>query len=128
MSYRQPSFRLKSQTYWRQYGDRLRLARLVLQITEAQAADAAGVTLKTYKKWEAGTPHRQGKGFFRLAEKYDISLDWLGLGEGGGVRNHLVFNRSKFSILPVMTRWRREAMRKHQWRTHSPVSDPPHAS
>ena len=42
--------------YDRAYGRRLRLTRIALDITEAEAAAAHGVTLRTYRRWEAGFP------------------------------------------------------------------------
>ena len=44
--------------YDRAYGRRLRLTRIALDITEAEAAAAHGVTLRTYRRWEAGSPAR----------------------------------------------------------------------
>jgi transcriptional regulator with XRE-family HTH domain len=37
-----------------QVGRRLRLTRLALEITEQEAAAGARITLRTYRKWEAG--------------------------------------------------------------------------
>ena len=55
--------------YWQQYAQRLRLARTVLEISEKQAADAHGVTVGTYRRWENGGVQRSshfgicGKGY-----------------------------------------------------------------
>jgi transcriptional regulator with XRE-family HTH domain len=43
-----------SEFSWPEIGRRFRVARLVLGLTEQEAADAYGVTLRTYRKWEAG--------------------------------------------------------------------------
>jgi transcriptional regulator with XRE-family HTH domain len=40
----------------RQFGRRLRVARIALGISEQEAADAHGITLATYRRREAGKP------------------------------------------------------------------------
>jgi hypothetical protein len=44
---------------YRAAGHRLRVTRLTLGITESEAPAAHGVTLRTYRKWEAGHPQRR---------------------------------------------------------------------
>jgi transcriptional regulator with XRE-family HTH domain len=69
---------------WRAVGHRLRVARIVLGITEEQAAADFGVSLQTYRRYEAEARQRgRGWGHCRLrrivgfAERYDVDLDWL---------------------------------------------------
>ena len=87
---------------WKNEGHRLRVTRLVLGLTEQEAAAAAGVSVRTWRTYEAGRPptNRRG-GDYRFAERYDVSLDWLFDGEGSGLRNHLAkCAKGKVAILP----------------------------
>jgi transcriptional regulator with XRE-family HTH domain len=64
------------------FGQRLRRARLALGLTEQEAAEAARRTVETWRNYEA-----TGKGYctspvLRFSEKFDVSLDWLLVGEG----------------------------------------------
>jgi transcriptional regulator with XRE-family HTH domain len=96
---------------WIGHGRRLRVARLALGVTEKEAASAATVTLRTWRKWESGAVPRGN--IFKLvsfADKYDVSLDWLITGDGAGVGNHLARSaRGKIAILPAAGLWRRRA-------------------
>jgi transcriptional regulator with XRE-family HTH domain len=85
---------------------RLRIARLTLGLTEPEAAAAAGVTLRTYRKWEADhdRPART-EPMLAFAEAYDVSLDWLICGEGGWLGRHLTAGSAgKLAILPTRAR------------------------
>jgi transcriptional regulator with XRE-family HTH domain len=85
---------------------RLRVTRIALGITEQEAADAHGVTVRTYRKWEAGANQRSIRPTLRFAEKFDVSMDWLLGGEGFNVGRHL--QRGKVAILPVTSaEWQR---------------------
>jgi transcriptional regulator with XRE-family HTH domain len=92
---------------WPEIGRRYRIARLTLGLTEKEAADAYGVTLRTYRKWEAGGRQTNRSDYVvRFAEKYDVSLDWLMVGDGSNVRRHLAQHaKGKIAILPSATRW-----------------------
>jgi hypothetical protein len=75
-----------------------------LGITEAEAAAAFGITLRTYRRWEAGkvtvllTRH-----VLPFAHKYEVNLDWLVCGDGAGLKPHLTkCSGGKLAILPVM--------------------------
>ena len=56
---------------------RLRLARETLSISEEEAAAAAGVILRTYRRWEAGNPGQSSRPLFKLGRKLGVNLDWL---------------------------------------------------
>src|SRR5262249_18256409 len=88
--------------YWLDYAHRLRVTRIVLGISEEEAADAHGVTLATYRKWEDGRPPRSGEPYLAFSAKYDVSLDWLIAGEAADMGDHLS-NRApgKVALLPV---------------------------
>jgi transcriptional regulator with XRE-family HTH domain len=66
---------------WRAVYRRLPITRLVLGITEREAAAAAGVSLRTYRKWEAGHDRPTDTGILAFAFAYDVSLHWLVDGE-----------------------------------------------
>ena len=60
------------------FGRRLQYARRRLGITEAEAAAVYGITLRTYRRLEAGGPCRDHhKGFVNFAHTYGLSFDWL---------------------------------------------------
>lgn len=83
--------------FWLAYGHRLRVTRAALGITEHAAAEAHGVTLATYRKWEAGCKQRSVLPALRFMKMYDVSADWLLGGEATEVRHHL--QRGKVAIL-----------------------------
>ena len=85
---------------WHLVGRRLRVTRLALGITEQEAAAAHGVTLRTYRRWEAGARQTNNPRYLlNFAEKYDVSLDWLLIGEAAGVGSHLAKNaKGKIAI------------------------------
>jgi transcriptional regulator with XRE-family HTH domain len=66
---------------WRAVYRRLPITRLVLGISETEAAAAARVSLRTYRKWEAGHDRPTDTGILAFAYAYDVSLDWLANGE-----------------------------------------------
>jgi len=78
-----------ARNYWLDYGHRLRVTRIVLGISENEAAAAHGVTLATYRKWEDGRPPRSCKSYLVFAAKYDVNLDWLIAGEAAYIGSHL---------------------------------------
>jgi hypothetical protein len=73
----------KSLAFFQAYGARLRAARLTLEISEAEAAAASLITLRTYRRREAGLPfHGWHEGLHSLVVGYDLSYDWLYMGKG----------------------------------------------
>jgi hypothetical protein len=74
---------------WPAIGRRMQIARHALGITEQGAAAAWDVTLRTYRKWEAGAPQRGTFNVVCFAKKYDVSLDWLIVGDATRLRRHL---------------------------------------
>jgi transcriptional regulator with XRE-family HTH domain len=92
---------------WDAVARRMRIARLALGITEQEAAAAWRVTLRTYRKWEAGSPPRSGTwNFCCFAEKFNVSLDWLIAGDTSRLGRHLT--QGKIAILPSAGPWRRK--------------------
>lgn len=89
--------------YFRLSGHRLHVTRLVLGITEKEAAAAFGVLLETYRRYEAGAYQKTGTPLLRFAKKYRVSLDWLIAGDAGQIKPHLSEEApGKIAILPVM--------------------------
>ena len=73
--------------YWREFGWRLRVTRAALNISEAEAADTFWVTLHTYRRWEAGERSRpMHKAVVEFVKKYDLTLDWIIIGDPAGLR------------------------------------------
>jgi hypothetical protein len=57
---------------------RLKLTRHLLGISEDEAAAAMLITLRTYRRWERGEPHRDNvMGVLAVCEKYGVSYGWL---------------------------------------------------
>lgn len=72
-----------SLTWFKAFGARLRATRLMSGISEAEAAAACLATLRTYRKYEEGLPHRSWhRGLISFAQKYDLTYAWLLAGEG----------------------------------------------
>ena len=85
-------------------GHRLRVTRIALGLSEKQAAADYGITLRTYRKWEDGARPRDcwrtTQGYIAFARKYDVSIDWLIVGDTNILR-HLAVNRgARVAILP----------------------------
>ena len=97
------------QPSYRAIGHRMRVARLTLGLTEQDVARVVGITLRTYRKYEAGQRPRSIRALVAFSQKYDASLDWLILGEGACIGAHLARrSNSTIAILPVSRpRWRK---------------------
>jgi transcriptional regulator with XRE-family HTH domain len=64
--------------WYRDFGLRLRVKRLASGITEVEAAATCRITLRTYRRWEAGRPSRGGHaGLLAFAKKCDANVCWL---------------------------------------------------
>ena len=88
---------------FKQWGKRLQITRAALNLTEQQAADGHGITLKTYRRWEAGEIGRCCTGpTLRFAQRYNLSLDWLI--EGDTSRLDSRFTAGNVAILRRLSR------------------------
>lgn len=97
------------------FGHRLRVARIVLGLTQAEMATAAGCTEKTWRKYEDTGEGNCTLPMLRVGEKFNISLDWIMDGDAGGIRDHLSRRApGKVAILATKGRRLREAERR--WR------------
>jgi transcriptional regulator with XRE-family HTH domain len=72
----------ESAEFFRELGNRLREVRKLLELTEEQAASAAGITVKRWRRWEAGLPGRGLDPLRLLCKNLEISAQWLVAGEG----------------------------------------------
>jgi hypothetical protein len=69
--------------WYRDFGERLRATRLALGITEAEAAAAWLITLRTYRRREAdASMFNDHGGPWSFVDKYGIDLEWLVAGKG----------------------------------------------
>jgi transcriptional regulator with XRE-family HTH domain len=58
-------------------GDALRRFRKTFELTQIQAAKAAGVTVTMYQFYEYGKSEPTASVLCRLADYFDVSLDYL---------------------------------------------------
>jgi len=88
--------------FWIHVGHRYRVARLALGLTEHEAAAAASVTVRTWRKWENNGPRRAGHlGPLDFAARFDVSVDWLFCGRGVDIGSHLAqHSHGVIAILP----------------------------
>ncbi len=90
---------------WRPFGLRLRTARIALGLTEAEAAKAAGVTIGTWRRYEAGGRVRT-RAMVKFCGLYSVNLDWLICGDARRISPTLKGNaRGKIVFLQVRNDW-----------------------
>lgn len=59
------------------FKDRLRLARIEQHYTQQQVADAIGITLRSYQRYESGHIEPPYQTLLSLANFLNVSLDYL---------------------------------------------------
>ena len=59
------------------FGERLREVRKSKKITQQEVADRLGIKRNTYSDWENGKTEPTFEILVKLADLFDISLDWL---------------------------------------------------
>jgi len=80
-----PRRAIESAKFRRGYAERLRRTRELLGISEEEAAAAFQITLRTYRRYELGKPHRDNhSGTFNFVDTYGLDLDWLFRGDAHG--------------------------------------------
>jgi Helix-turn-helix domain len=77
-------------------GQRLRIARMRLCISEQEAAAAAKVTLTTWRKYEAGGGGYCTIPIVNFGQHFGLSLDWLFVGDGPAP----AYRRPTLSVIP----------------------------
>ena len=70
-------------------GRRLRAAREALDLTQADLCRKFNVATNTYNQWEKGHITADVLTLVRIADRYNITLDWFFRGELGGIRHDL---------------------------------------
>src|SRR5258707_10614610 len=87
-------------------GPQLRAARHLLghRMTDVAAA-AWQVTLRTYRKYEAGAPQRSIGPLLCFADPHDVSIDWLICGDPACLKRHLT-SRAEGKVAILGARWR----------------------
>lgn len=59
-------------------GEKLREARAQKKVTQAQAAEGVGVSLRTYKSYELDQSFPQNRGYYeKLADYYQLDINYL---------------------------------------------------
>lgn len=72
----------EARNYYRELGKRLQWLRAALQLTEAQAAADHGVTLPTYRRWEAGGRIRgKYQALSNFCKKHKVSYEFYFAGQ-----------------------------------------------
>jgi transcriptional regulator with XRE-family HTH domain len=74
---------------WRGVGQRLRIARGLLGMTQAEAAETYGVTLRTYRNYEAGGTQRWPDPAVTFCETTGVPFGWLIFDAGPGIQRVL---------------------------------------
>lgn len=74
----------EEKTFYQELGERFRMMRKLLGISEREAAEAIGTTVRTYRKWEMGGV-QQGYWMWAVrdyCDAYGVSYSWLAFGCG----------------------------------------------
>ncbi len=69
-------------TFVKTFADRLRFARISRHLTQAELAQASGLSQSAIANYENGS-RRSAKNIFRLAEALQVRAQWLAEGKGG---------------------------------------------
>lgn len=67
-------------------GQRLKVVREALDLTQEKLAEALGVTRSAVNNWEKGIRMPGPAAMSRMAGRYGISLDWIYRGDMSGLR------------------------------------------
>jgi hypothetical protein len=107
---------------------RLRVTRLMLGLTEEQAAAGFRVSLRAYRKYEAGHIPWRGRWGEDFCDKYGVSHCWLWHGGVYGVpsaKNHIAIlpaetekdriSRTTATIMSLLPKNRRDARAILEW-------------
>lgn len=110
----------------RAMGVRLQSIREVLDLTQEQLADVAGVSVSTVSGWEVGRNQIDLVKLAKLAERFKFTTDWVALGDLSGLRFDLAMKLQararNHMAAPKVTRGR-PARKQHQDDTPPLVRD-----
>lgn len=70
-------------------GERLRLTRDAMGLAQNKFAAQAGIPTNTYNQYETGKFRPQIDNAIKLCTIYNLTLDWIYLGDPGGLRYEL---------------------------------------
>lgn len=59
------------------FSDRLLLLRVMRKLSQREVAEGAGVVIRAYQRYEYGEREPQLSTLVRIADFYDVSLDYL---------------------------------------------------
>ena len=59
------------------FSDRLLLLRVMRKLSQREVAEGAGVVMRAYQRYEYGEREPQLSTLVRIADFYDVSLDYL---------------------------------------------------
>jgi transcriptional regulator with XRE-family HTH domain len=70
-------------------GDRLKLARLALDLSQRELCDRVGIGFSTYNQWEKGRKRPEIDEANKLCDRLGYSLDWIYRGDMSNLRRAL---------------------------------------
>jgi transcriptional regulator with XRE-family HTH domain len=70
-------------------GQRLRVTREALGMTQAELAAELNISASAITNWEAGIRLADVLAMGRLVERFGVTLDWIYLGDMSGLRHSL---------------------------------------
>ena len=59
------------------FGARLREVRKIKKLTQKELAEQIGIKQNSYSDWETGKNEPSIENLVKLADLFDVSLDWL---------------------------------------------------
>lgn len=71
-------------------GDRLRLTREALELSQADVCRRCEIGANTYSQYESGISRPTVENALRLVDAYGLSLDWIYRGEPGELKSSLL--------------------------------------
>ena len=106
------------------FGPRLRVARIVLGLSEAEAAEECDVSLRTYRRWEEGKVQR-GVGTVDFLCSHGL-LDWASSGDGRRIPKRFRRTKGVLAILPVLNPRTRTLRQRCQFQAQMVFDDTPY--
>jgi transcriptional regulator with XRE-family HTH domain len=80
-------------------GHRLRLTRLALGLDQTQLCERAGIARNTWNQWEKGKGRPQLDEAMKLVDTFNITLDWIYLGDITGLPHGLALRLQTTGIV-----------------------------
>lgn len=70
---------------WKEIGERLERTRAAFDLGQGEFAERAGLKQNTYNQYETGSKRASLDNAIALCKAYDLTLDWIYLGEPSGL-------------------------------------------